>query len=112
MITNRNSTSPLGGEHTPTPSNSSDPSLLDTIIGEGGFFTRSLEVGSIFVILGGSLLLFVLLGGCSNRNADIDLGLKAKFDTTRISTNSPLEDKPIQPVAEETAGSTAKSAPK
>lgn len=59
-----------------------------------------LEVGSIVTILLGSFLLFALLSGCSNPGkGDIDLGLKAKIETTKSSSNSPLEAKPLTPEA-------------
>lgn len=49
-----------------------------------------LEVLSVCTIVIGSLLLFTLLGGCSNLGkGDIDLGLKAKIETTKSSTSSP-----------------------
>lgn len=49
-----------------------------------------LEALSVFTIVIGSLLLFTLLGGCSNLGkGDIDLGLKAKIETTKSSMSSP-----------------------
>lgn len=59
-----------------------------------------LEAGCIVTILLGSFLLFALLSGCSNPGkGDIDLGLKAKIETTKSSSNSPLEAKPLTPEA-------------
>lgn len=55
-----------------------------------------LEGLSVCTIVIGSLLLFVLLGGCSNPGkGDIDLGLKAKIETTKSSSSSP--SRPEQP---------------
>lgn len=49
-----------------------------------------LEALSVCTIVIGSLLLFILLGGCSNLGkGDIDLGLKAKIETTKSSMSSP-----------------------
>jgi hypothetical protein len=112
MLKYRNVSSTTDGSVTQPPSSSMDLLRQELTVLDSKFYTRTLEAGCTLVILGGSLVLFALLSGCSSRNVDLDFGLKAKLDNPRISSSSPLEDKPIQPVAEDTEKQAAKSASK